>query len=78
MKKEKNNVLNKRAHSSDSNIVTFGKEEIDVSKLSDEELTELYEKMEDRKVSLASKIIALNDENNLFTQDEINQMLNLL
>ena len=71
--KEKN-----KAHTEDTNIVAFGKEEIDISKLSDEELTKLYEKMENKKISLASKIIALNDENGFLSQEEINQMLDLL
>ena len=61
-----------------SNVIKFGKNEIDVSKLSDEELTELYSKMANKKISLIKKIMELNKEDEVISNEELDQIMEML
>lgn len=78
MKEDKKKTTKNKSHDNDKSIITFGKETIDISKISDEELTKLYDKMEKKKVNLASKIISLNEKNAILSSGEISKMLQLL
>lgn len=78
MKEDKKKTTKNKSHDNDKSIITFGKETIDISKISDEELTKLYDKMEKKIVNLASKIISLNEKNAILSSDEISKMLQLL
>ncbi len=60
-----------------SNIVKFGKNEMDISKLSDEELTELYEKMANKKISLVKKVLDLND-GELISAEDMKRILEII
>lgn len=60
-----------------SNIVKFGKNEIDISKLSDEDLRELYEKMANKKISLMKRILELNDSE-LISAEDIRKIIEII
>lgn len=60
---------------SSAQIIKFGKEEIDISRLSDDELIELYNKMTKKKISLFSKIKKINDSEGLFSDSDMSKMI---
>ena len=60
---------------SSAQIIKFGKEEIDISKLSDDELIELYNKMTKKKISLLSKIKKINESEGFFSDSDMSKMI---